>query len=384
MLYSLKNFAITFLVAALLFGVVAYFVSGFLMKTVADPLGVDEEVLDRILSREGEDDTTDLVSSDETDPPASTDENGVPFDTDPAQTDDTETPDGTAAEVNEAVAAAAKLKGDSFTALLIGTDYRPDDFDDYVEAFKSGSRAEYGVLSRRYRTVEADTILLVRVDKERGEFMFMNIPSYSYVLSGTQYFTLAELYSMNGRDYLIRKVEAMTGMTVDCYGVLNITELPAVLDELGGITYNVPYDIYKHEGVYYRKLPEGATGSPILTKGKQQIESKAIIPLVSFWQYPGGIEERVQNCLAIARAMLAKLTVPGNLLKLPDIYSHIKSAFDTNVTLEFITDHAELLFAYDKLDTVILTYPGYYTDTGDGLIFTPDISRAVEMLRPYK
>ena len=94
MLSALKNFGVTFLISALLFGVIAYFATLFVSNTVNSILDDESNELNDIISSEGS-------LPEETDAPA-------------------DTPSEPEKDLPE---------GESFDFLLVTTDYRPDLYD---------------------------------------------------------------------------------------------------------------------------------------------------------------------------------------------------------------------------------------------------------------
>ena len=74
-------------------------------------------------------------------------------------------PDGSVTDSPDDPKTWDDVKGDSFTVLLIGTDHQPSVYKDYG---KSEGTDENG-FPKDPRTVGADTMILVRVNKETGE-----------------------------------------------------------------------------------------------------------------------------------------------------------------------------------------------------------------------
>lgn len=386
MLYSLKNFLVTFLIAALIFGVAAYFVSGFLMKTVADPLGVDEDKLNELLNpSNGTTASGESAGEAETEPPLgdeTTEE--VPFDTGVETDENGEAVSEETTETDSRLDTSA-ITGDSFTMLFILTDYQPDKYDDYAATLKSKTDFEYGALSGSIRYTEAETLLLMRVDKENGRFIFLPIPVNSRVLVGTQYFSLKTLWSNCGRDWMVSKINAMTGMTIDRYMVVNITDMPDILDSIGDVTYTVPYDIYDVDGEYSSTPAADSDGAAILAAGKQAVESSAIVPLLLFEDYPKGTAERLSFDAGFFKQLVSIVTEPDKKSGASDFYNSIKNNLDTDFTIADLAKNIDLIFSYEQFTTETLTYPGSYAKDADGnQTFVPDTGGAVEMLADYK
>lgn len=99
MLTAIRNFVIVFAISAVIFGVIGYAITGFIVDNV---LGIANSPGDTGIN-------TDTGTSDDSETTKTPDTNEIPNYED--------------------------LEGRSFNILLIGTDYRPDDFNDYKENF---------------------------------------------------------------------------------------------------------------------------------------------------------------------------------------------------------------------------------------------------------
>ena len=160
MLSAAKNFAITFAASALIFGIIAYFVAGAVengITAAGNDTGLTTE------SGTGDNADVNFVYVTDENGEAVTDENGFPvteIKTDEPPADD-------------------DIKGNSFNMLLIGTDYQPAVLDDYDLTAYNENVSGFKV---KERTINADTIILVRVDKEMKSFIFLPIPSNTQVL----------------------------------------------------------------------------------------------------------------------------------------------------------------------------------------------------------
>ena len=96
---ALKNFVITFLISALIFGSVAYFATQFLTDTITGIFDAEKNELDSILY--------------------------------PANPADTTSPDNHPPQNGDDPSTERVIEGDSFNMLFIVTDYQPDIFTDY-------------------------------------------------------------------------------------------------------------------------------------------------------------------------------------------------------------------------------------------------------------
>ena len=150
MLSALKNFGVTFLIAAILFGIIAYFATGFVTGTVKNILEEEQTELDEIIHNEAE-----------------ADNNPV-------------TPDEGVTEEEEKIP-----EGESFNFIIYSTDYRPDLYDNYSPALSVMYNTDWysvpadetaGLLSGDYRTANLSSIMIVRIDKERRQVILIHLP----------------------------------------------------------------------------------------------------------------------------------------------------------------------------------------------------------------
>ncbi len=365
MLYSLKNFSITFLLSVVLFAVIAYFVTNFITNTMTPVLDPDDG-LSEILGN-GTSDSTDTPETDEWGDPINQETSYDP--TDPSLP--------TYIDVSE-------IKSESFNVLLVGTDYRPDFYTDYLPSKFDSNDYGYGVMSQKFRTVKADTIILVRVDKERRQFTFTSFPSNMRLFVGTNYTTLGDLYTDYGIDYLTSKVTAITGITVDYYAVLNISDMSSVMSEIGSVTMEFPYNIYLYNGQYITN-GEGISGATLALKsGTTEINSSNVNALLQFNQYPNGIAERMRVFVEFSQKLLAEITKPENIGKINQIYSALEPSLTTNMTLTDIMNHLDLITYYDKFEHVDITYPGSYFKMEEEVYFNPDINEGLKTFLDYR
>ncbi|MBQ8397992.1 MAG: LCP family protein [Clostridia bacterium] len=382
MLSAFKNYAITFLIAAIIFSLVAFFVVQIVIESLGDSFFVSSNV--------GETVTTD---------PAIT--TAAPVSTEPPE----------------------PLNGESFNILLVGVDYAPTLFYNYdpdiidaltpetepetvpiqttlppetvappapITVAEETTTADTGLLmpdgslffeggfyAEDYRAVQADTIMLVRVDKERQAFTFTAFPPEMVLTIEGREVLLRDVFAEYGLDFLIRKINAMTGLPVDRYAVVNLEQFPAIVDALDGITYTVPcamkYD--DNKGNLHIDLKAGSQ----LLNGEQALD------MLRFNGYSDGVNSRVRTAVSFVRAMMQKMTNVVYLPKAPELYEKVKDMVMTNFTAEDLTANLDLIFKYGEYALSELSFPGTYGLAENGTsIFTPNLDRALTYFGDYR
>lgn len=227
MLSALKNFGVTFLIAALLFGFLAYFAIGFVTSTMNSLMSDEENQLTEIMQNED----GQQLAGDET----------VPGQTqDPAD--------------------SARPEGESFNFVVITTDYRPDLYDNYkptlehmyqTDWYSVSSSDTRGCLSGEYREAKASSIVLVRVDREDGQYTYTYFSPETQVYTTTGHHTLGEVYGLYGRQTVVDHLHAMTGLNIRYTLVLNAYNFDEFIEICGVPTISITKDIYQDTALNY-------------------------------------------------------------------------------------------------------------------------------------
>lgn len=359
-LSAVKNFAITVVVATLLFGVTAYFVCGFLVQTmspVLDGTSINDGLPDVLTPGQSLNDG-DSTASDESGPGEDAPEN--PFSP------------GSEPEENP-------VEGESFNILFIGSDYAGET--------QKTTGNEYGLLGT-YHETSADTIVLVRIDKERKEFTFTAIPSNMKVYVNGSMMTAGTLYNRYGTEFLVDKVTALTGIQIDYYAIVDVIGLPKLMETIGSVSFNVPQDIYLIDDRYMAGTSiddsNRANAQLVLKAGMQEITSKNVLPLLRFSDYADGMDGKTATYLSFLQAVVAKMTDLSNLTRAAELYQQMSGMIETNFTLADLTANLDLIFTYAKYGGTNLAYPGL-TRVEDGVsYFVPDTIEAISMFKNYR
>ncbi len=245
MLSAFKNFFVTLLIALAIFGVGAYFAVSFVTNTMHSILTSEKEQLNSIIEKD------DHSGAEEGDEPGT-----------PVNPDDL-------------------IEGESFSFLLVITDYRPDLYGDYMPAAvrsdDSGDEeknedpyGKLGYLSADYRSVTASAIVLVCADKEREQYTYTYFSPESRLYTPAGYHTLGDAYSYYGASVLTEHIHALTGIMPDYQMTLNGYNLDEIVSFLGAVNVNLTKDIY-FDGKQYTTQSETVLES-VDKHGKTTVE----------------------------------------------------------------------------------------------------------------
>ncbi len=367
MLSAFKNFIVTLLVAALVFGVAAYFATRFLTDTISGIFEQESDELDQILN---------------------------PTTSAPAVTETNTPPTVTPVDEPESVA------GDSFNMLFIVTDYQPDIFSDYLPtdadlaAMSKQEEIPLGVLSASYRRPRACAVLLVRADKERREFTVTVFPSLTRVLTASGNQTLDNLYNLYGRDFIVSKVSAMTGLPVDYSLMINITEVSDVVAELGGFSMYISRDLYYNGSVSTSVRPTGEE-EQLLPKlysiGSNNVDGPGAVALLMNEEYVSGADVAAHNSVLVTMftEIMNKLTAMEGAAATAFYEKLCEDALiDTNFSPTEFVDRLELIFAWrdETFHRTSLEYPGRFVPAAaeETAYYEPNTPAGVALFRNYR
>lgn len=386
MLNSIKSFIITFCVAILIFGLVAWLVVGRVSETF------------------GLIDSSEITSASESNYfPETPNENESIF------SPDTEIPEIDSSDESkisdyESTYDPENIKGSSFTMLLIGTDFLPDVLTDYSQKLyllAEGKKAAENVTNDavvteskiseasaeteaeielpfgyKTRTITTDAIMLLRIDKERGEIMFSPIPGNLKVQSAGVYTKLGDIYINRGVEYLCGIVTTYTGLTIDYYAVVDPDGLEKIIDSIDGIRYYVPQNMEYTDEVQELNIS--------LKMGTNDLTGKEVVDMLRFVSYPDGDTSRMKLAADFLKAFIAKMTEDKWYEKIPDLYIALVNNVETNFSLTDLIEHLDLIFAYSDLTPVTLMYPATKVSFDGEICLEPSYSQALSQYKIYK
>ncbi|MBQ4067511.1 MAG: LCP family protein [Clostridia bacterium] len=371
---NLRNFGIVFAVSFIVLGIIALFACGYVADTVAGIFTDDGDELEQILRPDGAD-TTGIGTNGEDD------------------------------------RLTRKLNGESFTWLVIVSDYRPEVFDNYYPL--SGDDVDsleddFGILGEEYRYIKASNIALIRADVKTREYVIMSFPTATRVSTPSGNMSLADVYAFNGAEVLAQEVGSLTGLTVDYYSVIHSTELPSLANTIGSIDCNIPVDIAFDGENYVKAPPEIPVDSNTnaeedeessdestepettyvseLDKASSVKLAKKLPAALLFYDSTDGIDDEMLILQSFVNGMMLNLSEKSDG-DLTSIFTSIsKKLVSTNITKDDVLAHTEVIRGYSWFKVQTLTYPGRYITGRQGRdgYYNPDIDAAISFFASYR
>ncbi len=236
----------------------------------------------------------------------------------------------------------------------------------------------------------ADSIVLVNVNKGKEKFTVCSIPTYLKLNIGTEAVKnevyLGDILIHKGRNFFLEKLEAITGLPVDYYVFMSSLDFVNIINEIGGIEYNVP------QRMYYKNTDGKVLVN--LQAGLSRLSGEEALQLVRYRSYAvesgqnddGDAIRRQTQCEFLYKVLTSflkkenKNSIDGIVKNLLDLIVN----GNTNFTVTTFIRHKDLIFNFEEYGHEIIQYPISATRietlyNGEKLaVHTPNIKEAVE------
>ncbi|MDR1192935.1 MAG: LCP family protein [Peptococcaceae bacterium] len=201
-----------------------------------------------------------------------------------------------ATETGEATP-AAEAGFDKFDILLLGLDSRED--------ASLGSRT--------------DTILLVTVDGQDKRAQILSIPRDTRIRYNDRWRKINEVYSDAGAEGSCQAIEDLLNTKIDRYAVVDFKNLIQLVDLLGGVDVVVP--------VRMRKPLEDIDLEP----GPQHLDGRGALGYMRYRDETLSDMDRSERQKEVLLQLADRLTLPANVLRLPEIVKAAMAYVETNI-----------------------------------------------------
>jgi polyisoprenyl-teichoic acid--peptidoglycan teichoic acid transferase len=227
-----------------------------------------------------------------------------------------------------------------FTLLLMGVDRRPDDYDlTYLNDVRADS-----MLIIRYDPVEKRVgVLSIARD------LFFARPDNGELVRVNTLLVLGEAMQTGyGPRFAIDTIQANLGIYIDAYAAFDFEAFIDIVDAIGGVDVDVPYNIYDNEfpDMNYRYDPL------YLRAGMQHLDGYDALRYSRTRHQDSDYQrgDRQMQVLTAIRQSLTKPEVTGNLLaQAPALVASLEGHLHTNISLELaITLGGQMLLLEDE------------------------------------
>lgn len=199
----------------------------------------------------------------------------------------------------------------------------------------------------------SDTILIVNCNPIKNTLNILSVPRDTKIR--VPRFGLQKMNFLNsiaGPIFTKRALEKMLKIEIDHYVIVNVKGLNEIIDEIGGVTIDVP------QRMQYRDY--SAMLNIDLNPGKQVLNGEQAIGFVRFRHDVLGDIGRIQRQQAFIRAGINKLWDPVTFTKIPQLTSIYKKTVLTDMKTKDIIRIANFIRNVSKSKQNIAMLPGEF------------------------
>ena len=236
---------------------------------------------------------------------------------------------------------------DSFTVLILGTD-------------ENKSRAEKENLGGDdFRT---DSMILATFDKNSDDVKLVNIPrdTLAYIETEEYFDKINHAHMYGGPSASMNAVESLLNVPVDYYVRINMAGVVDIVDSVGGIEFDVPFDMNEPD--------QYDTGRIILEEGVQELDGEEALAVVRSRRVDSDLG-RGNRQMELVEAVLNKVKSSGGLTKIDDLIKVVADNTRHNFTSKDIRQLASY-YAFNDIsfDSTQLRGSDYW-HPGNGAYF---------------
>lgn len=215
----------------------------------------------------------------------------------------------------------------------------------------------------------SDTLMVATLDPKKDRAGLISIPRDTRVkIPGYGFDKINAAYALGGRELTQRTVENFLSVPMDHYVAIKVSAFNRIIDAIGGV------DIDVEKRMYYEDPWDDNGGLIIdLQPGFQHMDGKTAITYVRYRDEEGDIG-RVKRQQKFMKAVMAQVTSPSIIPRLPSIIREVSASVDTDLTVRQLLELAGSLknAAHNGLKTEMIDGRPVYID--EISYWVPDIS----------
>ena len=196
----------------------------------------------------------------------------------------------------------------------------------------------------------ADTIMVASFDTKNHKAAVLSIPRDTLVDEPRKVKKINAAYGVGGVEELLRETSELVGFPIDHYIKVDIAAFVDVVNELGGVSFYVPCDMYHNDGAgFIIDLKEGA----------QWLNGNQALQLVRYRGYASADLGRIQTQQKFIKEMAKQTLKLSNLAKLSNFADIFQRHMETDLSLTDILYFATEALSLDmSADITFSTLPG--------------------------
>lgn len=248
------------------------------------------------------------------------------------------------------------------TVLLLGTDVVYTDL---------GNRTKK--IDQEAFTGRSDTIMVVRLDPPRNTLGLLAIPRDTEVYvpgNGRQKINSAN--AIGGHNLAIATVSGFLQLPIDHYIVLNVHGLVELVNELGGVTVEIPKKMRYMDWTAKLKID--------LDPGFHTLNGNQSMGFVRFRHDALGDIGRVQRQEIFLQAVLDKLRQPSSWPHIPKLVEIASKYIDTDMSVSEMMSMVAFAKFVPKKNLFLAMLPGEFAGNGNWGVTDSDVRKMVARL----
>ncbi len=186
----------------------------------------------------------------------------------------------------------------------------------------------------------SDVIMVLSVNPEKKTLSLLSVPRDTKVTIDQSTCKINAVLQMGGDEFAVQSVKDVLDIPIHDYVVVNIDAVETFIDELGGIWFDVPQNMYYQD-------PEQDLYINI-KKGYQLLNGEDAVKVLRFRQYPRGDLDRNQVQQEFLKAVFSQKFQPQYIAKVPAIYGLMQKNVRSSMSLSEILGYLNVISAMDK------------------------------------
>ncbi|UEX89510.1 LCP family protein [Staphylococcus ratti] len=190
----------------------------------------------------------------------------------------------------------------------------------------SSARRENGQSANQSRT---DAMILSTLNPDKNQIRLLSIPrdTLSYIPKVGYYDKITHAHAYGGPESSMDTIEKALNVPVDYYVRIDMDAFAQAVDELGGIEYNVPYDLNEPNRTDKGRIK--------LKKGKQVLNGEEVLALTRTRKQDSDLK-RGQRQMEVLKTLFHKAQETQSLSKLDDIIQIVGKNSQHNLSYDEI------------------------------------------------
>ncbi|WP_242688805.1 LCP family protein [Bacillus sp. Cs-700] len=251
---------------------------------------------------------------------------------------------------------AVEISKDPFSILLMG-----------VEDYSTGG--EHG---------RTDTLILLTIDPQKETAKMVSIPRDTRVeiIGRDSMDKINHAHAFGGPDMTINTVENFLDIPIDYYAKVNFEGFKGVINEIGGVKVDVPFDFWEYSDEVNRKKIQ-------FTEGPMELDGEEALAYVRMRRFDSdfGRSDRQRQ---VINAALDKTLSVKNLFKLDEIADHLSGNIETNLTATELFSLQKKFTKLNSSDIENLKFTGQDARIDGVYYFEPNEENVAEIKQVLK